>query len=131
MAKILIVDDESDFRMMLGKVLSMEGHQVAFAGNGWEALLVLDSNGIDLCVVDVMMPGMDGPTLLKILRNAAKHKALPVIVVSVLDLGETSNRLGTLQVDGIVKKDQKLIEDLLEKVNIVLGTDHAGGSSDN
>jgi CheY-like chemotaxis protein len=131
MAKILIVDDESDFRVMLGKVLTMEGHQVSFAGNGWEALLVLDGDGIDLCIVDVMMPGMDGPTLLKILRDAAKHKALPVIVVSVLDLGETSHRLGELQVNGIVKKDRKLIEDLLEKVSIVLGTDRAGGSTPN
>jgi len=82
MARILVVDDESDFRMMLGKVLAMEGHQVLFAGNGWEALLVLDGDGVDLCIVDLMMPGMDGTTLLKILRDASRHKALPVIVVS-------------------------------------------------
>ena len=132
MARILIVDDESDFRIMLGKVLSMEGHQVVFAGNGWEALLVLDANGIDLCIVDLMMPGMDGPTLLKILRNATKHTALPIIVVSVLDMGETSSRLGTLRVEGILKKDQKLIEDLLVKIDMVLGKDTAeGGDSIN
>ena|SRR6476469_10959174 len=129
MARILIVDDESDFRIMLGKVLSMGGHQVLFAGNGWEALLVLDGDGVDLCIVDVMMPGMDGPTLLKILRNGAKHRALPVIVVSVLDMGETTNRLGALRVEGIFKKDQKLIEDLLGKVDAVLGTDRAEDSA--
>jgi|SRR5258706_6004546 len=131
MARILIVDDESDFRVMLGKVLSMEGHQILFAGNGWEALLVLDGDGIDLCIVDVMMPGMDGPTLLKILRNASKHKLLPVIVVSVLDMGETTNRLGALRVEGIFKKDQKLVEDLLNKIDMVLGTDRAGDESAN
>jgi CheY-like chemotaxis protein len=129
MARILIVDDESDFRVMLGKVLSMEGHQVLFAGNGWEALLVLDGDGVDLCVVDVMMPGMDGPTLLKIMRDASRHKALPVIVVSVLDMGETTSRLGKLRVEGILKKDQKLIEELLEKIDIVLGKDTAAGDS--
>ena len=131
MARILIVDDESDLRMMLGMVLAMEGHQVLFAGNGWEALLVLDGDGVELCIVDVMMPGMDGPTLLKILRNASKHKLLPVIVVSVLDKGETTNRLGALQGEGILKKDQKLVEDLLEKIDLVLGTDRAGDSSAN
>ena len=132
MARILIVDDESDFRMMLGKVLSMEGHQVLFAGNGWEALLVLDGDGVELCIVDVMMPGMDGPTLLKILRNASRHQALPVIVVSVLDMGETTTRLGQLRVEGILKKDQKLIEDLLVKIDMVLGKDTAaGGDSTN
>ena len=132
MARILIVDDESDFRIMLGKVLSMEGHQVVFAGNGWEALLVLDGDGVDLCIVDVMMPGMDGPTLLRILRNASKHKALPIIVVSVLDMGETTTRLGQLRVEGILKKDQKLIEDLLAKIDMVLGKDTAeGGDSTN
>ena len=131
MARILIVDDESDFRVMLGKILTMEGHQVLFAGNGWEALLVLDGDGIDLCIVDVMMPGMDGPTLLKIMRDASRHKALPVIVVSVLDMGETTNRLGELRVDAILKKDQKLVEDLLGKVDAVLGTDRAGEDSTN
>ncbi|HEV8379514.1 MAG TPA: response regulator [Tepidisphaeraceae bacterium] len=132
MARILIVDDESDFRVMLGKVLAMEGHQVLFAGNGWEALLVLDGDGVDLCIVDVMMPGMDGPTLLRILRDASRHKALPVIVVSVLDMGETTSRLGAVRVEGILKKDQKLIEDLLMKIDLVLGKDSAeGGSSPN
>ena len=131
MARILVVDDESDFRMMLGKVLAMEGHQVLFAGNGWEALLVLDGDGVDLCIVDLMMPGMDGTTLLKILRDASRHKALPVIVVSVLDKGEMSTRLGELRVEGMLKKDQKLIEELLEKIEVVLGRDGAEGSSAN
>ena len=131
MARILVVDDESDFRMMLGKVLAMEGHQVLFAGNGWEALLVLDGDGVDLCIVDLMMPGMDGTTLLKILRDASRHKALPVIVVSVLDKGEMSTRLGELRVEGMLKKDQKLIEELLEKIEVVLGTNGAEGSSAN
>ena len=131
MARILVVDDESDFRMMLGKVLAMEGHQVLFAGNGWEALLVLDGDGVDLCIVDLMMPGMDGTTLLKILRDASRHKALPVIVVSVLDKGEMSTRLGELRVEGMLKKDQKLIEELLERIEVVLGTNGAEGSSAN
>src|SRR5215212_7523771 len=121
MARILIVDDESDFRVMLGKILAMEGHQVLFAGNGWEALLVLDGDGIDLCICDVMMPGMDGPTLLRILRNASKHRALPVIVVSVLDMVETNSRLGALEVDGVFRKGQKLVEDLLEKIENLVG----------
>src|ERR1043165_5930046 len=113
MARILIVDDESDFRVMLGKILTMEGHQVLFAGNGWEALLVLDGDGVDLCIVDVMMPGMDGPTLLRIMRGAAKHKSLPVLMVSVLDNGEISSRLGQLAVEGIFRKGQ--IDDLLKR----------------
>src|SRR5947207_13905794 len=126
MARILIVDDESDFRIMLGKILAMAGHQVLFGSNGWEALLVLDADGIDLCIVDVMMPGMDGPTLLRILRNASKHKHLPVIVVSVLDMGETTSRLAGIGVEGILRKGQRLIEDLLEKVELVLGKGQTG-----
>ena len=126
MARILIVDDESDFRIMLGKILAMEGHRVNFAGNGWEALLVLDADGIDLCIVDVMMPGMDGPTLLRILRGASKHRTLPVLVVSVLDLNETTSRLGSLAVDGRLRKGQRLMEDLLEKVEMLVGKPQAG-----
>jgi CheY-like chemotaxis protein len=121
MARILIVDDESDFRVMLGKMLAMAGHSVFFAGNGWEALLVLDGDGIDLVVMDVMMPGMDGPTLLRILRGASKHRSLPVIVVSVLDTGETTSRLGQVAVDGILRKGQRLMEDLTAKIDALLG----------
>jgi two-component system, OmpR family, response regulator len=120
MARILIVDDESDFRMMLGKVLSMAGHSVSFAANGWEALLVLDGDGIDLIVLDIMMPGMDGPTLLRILRGAAKHRLLPVIVVSVLDLPETASRLGKVEVNGILKKGTQL-EELVAKIDAIVG----------
>ena len=127
MARILIVDDESDFRMMLGKVLAMEGHQVLFGGNGWEALLVLDGDGIDLCIVDVMMPGMDGPTLLRIMRGASKHKLLPVLIVSVLDMHETTSRLGQLSVEGIFKKGK--IDDLLEKIEMLVGKPQAGEES--
>jgi len=126
MARILIVDDESDFRVMLGKVLTMAGHQVVFAGNGWEALLVLDGDGVDLCIVDVMMPGMDGPTLLRIMRGASKHRTMPVIAVSALDMNETSSRLGAIAVDGIIRKGQRLIEDMLEKVEAIVGKGHAG-----
>jgi DNA-binding response OmpR family regulator len=130
MARILIVDDESDFRMMLGKVLAMAGHSVSFAGNGWEALLVLDGDGIDLIVLDIMMPGMDGPTLLRILRGAAKHRLLPVIVVSVLDLPETTSRLGKVEVSGILKKGTQL-EELVAKIDAIVGEGHRDESLPN
>src|SRR6267142_838864 len=88
LARILVIEDDVDTRMGLGKFLSMAGNAVIPAANGWEALLVLDQSDVDLILLDVMMPGMDGPTFLQILRQAKKHKDLAVIVVTALELAD-------------------------------------------
>jgi CheY-like chemotaxis protein len=86
LARILVVEDEVDTRMVLGKFLTVAGHEVIPAANGWEALLVLDTTGVDLILLDVMMPGMDGVTFLQILRQAKKHKDMPVVLVTALEI---------------------------------------------
>src|SRR5258705_9287869 len=87
MPRILIVDDNEDPRMMLGNFLSLAGHETIFAANGWEALLTLEHANVDLILLDLMMPGMDGQTFLRILRQGQKKANLPVAIVTALDYG--------------------------------------------
>ena len=67
---ILLVEDEEGLRALNARGLSSRGYTVLEAGNGVEAIEVLDKHGrVDLVVSDVVMPEMDGPTLLKELRG--------------------------------------------------------------
>ena len=78
---ILLVEDEEGLRALNARGLSSRGYTVLEAGNGVEALEVLDKHGhVDLVVSDVVMPEMDGPTLLKELRR--RDPGVKIIFVS-------------------------------------------------
>ncbi|WP_034475191.1 response regulator transcription factor [Butyrivibrio proteoclasticus] len=82
MDKILIADDETEIRSLLKLYLENEGYAVAEAGDGQEALKVLAGGDISLCLLDVMMPEMDGFHVLKEMR---KNNNIPVIIISARD----------------------------------------------
>jgi two-component system cell cycle sensor histidine kinase/response regulator CckA len=79
---ILLVEDEEGLRALNARGLASRGYSVLQAGNGIEAIEVLEANGgnVDLVVSDVVMPEMDGPALLKELRK--RNSALKIIFVS-------------------------------------------------
>src|SRR5438552_5570974 len=128
LARILVVEDEVDTRMVLGKFLTVAGHEVIPAANGWEALLVLDTTGVDLILLDVMMPGMDGVTFLLILRQAKKHKDMPVVLVTALDIADVARRTRPFGVIEILPKTQRLLDDLMKTVHRVVGHIDAPGA---
>ena len=58
--KVLVVDDEQDIRELLKFYLNKEGYEVIEAADGQEALAIFENEYIDLGIIDVMMPKMDG-----------------------------------------------------------------------
>ena len=80
----LVVDDDKNTRLLLKAVLESEGYTVYAAQNGEDALTVMDQQHIDLVVLDVMMPKMDGYEFTKILREAQNN--LPILMVSAKQL---------------------------------------------
>ncbi|MFT3983691.1 MAG: response regulator transcription factor [Lachnospiraceae bacterium] len=76
---ILIVDDEKEIRELLRLYIEKDGYFVVQAENGLEALKQADSVQIDLAVIDIMMPELDGYQLIKALRERGN---LPIIVLS-------------------------------------------------
>lgn len=80
--KILVVDDEPEIRNFLRLYLENEGYKVVEAGNGNEALNILKEDGISLCLLDVMMPGIDGFHVVKKIREDSN---IPVIILSARD----------------------------------------------
>lgn len=84
MFHILVVDDDRHTRMLMEAILKSENYTVFTAGNGVEALKVMDSEHIDLVVLDIMMPEMDGYELTRLLREADDN--LPILMVSAKQL---------------------------------------------
>lgn len=84
MFQILVVDDDKNTRMLLKAVLEAENYSVFTAENGVDALSVMDENHIDLVVLDVMMPKLDGYEFTKILRESNNN--LPILMVSAKQL---------------------------------------------
>jgi DNA-binding response OmpR family regulator len=81
---ILVVDDDKNTRKLMRAVLEAENYTVSTASNGEEALNTLDREYIDLIVLDVMMPRMDGYTFTETLRQNGND--LPVLMVSAKQL---------------------------------------------
>ena len=84
MFHILVVDDDKNTRLLMEAVLQAEGYTVSCAVNGADALDVMDRQHIDLVVLDIMMPEMDGYEFTKALREADNN--LPILMVSAKQL---------------------------------------------
>ncbi len=80
MFQIIVVEDDKNTRKLMGTVLSQNGYEPVLASNGIEALEIMDHRHIDLIILDIMMPGMDGYELTKILRDSGSN--IPILMVT-------------------------------------------------
>jgi two-component system OmpR family response regulator len=95
MATILVVDDDSHIRDVVQYALERDGHKVITAGDGAAALARVQAGGIDLCVLDILMPELDG---LEVCRRLRTFGQLPVIFLS--SRGEEMDRVVGLELGG-------------------------------
>lgn len=102
--RLLVVDDNKVNRLLLGRGLEQQGHQVAFAENGRQALDMLHEGGFDLVLLDIEMPVMDGYEVMEKLTGDLDLRGIPVIVVSSLE-----------ELDGVVRCIEMGAEDYLTK----------------
>lgn len=99
--KILVVDDERLIRNVIREYLENEKYEVFEAENGFDALRVLETNKVDLIILDIMMPRMDGFETLKEIR---KTKDTPVIMLSAMKEEEDKLNGFNLGVDDYITK---------------------------
>lgn len=110
MKKILVVDDEFELAMSVESILLDEGYEVTRAGDGIEAFEKFKEKDFDLVLSDVMMPRLDGYSLLKKIRSDGKAKT-PVVLMSAAALKKDSEKP-----DSFLKKPFDL-DELLGIVN--------------
>ena len=79
---VLIVDDEPTARTLLRLILVRAGYAVVEATNGFEALARLNETAVDLVLLDVMMPGIDGIEVCEKIRADEKTAVVPVLLLS-------------------------------------------------
>jgi DNA-binding response OmpR family regulator len=102
--RILVVDDNETNRDMLSRRLQHEGYDVCIAANGNAALALLSTQAVDLILLDVMMPDMDGYEMLVRLKTDNTLRDIPVIMISALD-----------EIESVVRCIERGAEDYLPK----------------
>ncbi len=94
--RILVIEDDADTAAYINKALKESGHVVDHAVDGKDGLFMSLENNYDVMVVDRMLPGLDGLSIIKTLRSAKKHT--PVLILSAL--GEVDDRVQGLRSGG-------------------------------
>ena len=111
MFQILVVDDDRNTRLLLRAVLQAENYTVFTAENGEDALQVMDREHIDLVVLDVMMPKMDGYEFTRILRQTDNN--LPILMVSARQMPADKRQGFLVGTDDYITKPIDEVEMLL------------------
>jgi CheY-like chemotaxis protein len=83
--RVLIVDDDETFRLIAREALTSRGMLVTEAANGVQAREKVQEGPLDLILVDIMMPGLDGVALCRELRSLESTKTTPILVVTALN----------------------------------------------
>ncbi|MDD2370911.1 MAG: response regulator transcription factor [Firmicutes bacterium] len=81
--KILVVEDDKDIQELVSEILKSEGYKVLTAGNGLDGYQIYKEEKLDLLILDIMMPKMDGYQLAKLIRK--KDEKLPIIMLTALE----------------------------------------------
>ena len=117
MFRILVVDDDKNTRMLMKAVLEAENYSVSTAENGEEALAVMDVTHVDLVVLDVMMPKMDGYEFTRTLRQSDNN--LPILMVSAKQLPADKKRGFLVGTDDYMTKPID-VEEMLLRIKALL-----------
>jgi CheY-like chemotaxis protein len=120
MAKILVVDDSEDYRIVLAMHLERAGHVVTGLPNGKEALVHVIAQTPDAVVLDLLMPEMDGPSFLEVVRSYLRLHALPVVVLTGLPESPMVEHARFLKVNSILTKGKASLDDIESAVKEAL-----------
>lgn len=103
--KILHVDDDFALRELIRAVFDgIDGFELVTAENGLNALEVFEEFAVDLVLLDLSMPGMDGPEFLRKMRDKEKAKDVPVIFITQFDNVTMQGEYKSLGVIGVLHK---------------------------
>lgn len=120
MKKILIVEDEKPLAEALSLKLEHAGYETARAIDGKQALDLIKDGGIDLVILDLVMPNLDGFGVLTELKNIGNQT--PVIVASNLSQAEDEKKAKELGAKDYFIKSDVSISELVEKVKAIIAS---------
>lgn len=89
---ILLVDDEKDHLTITSRFLESQGYVCLCAERGWDALSLLNEHTVDLILLDLHMPGMDGYCLAENILSHERYRSIPIVAFSCYDLTRFKQR---------------------------------------
>lgn len=132
--RILVVDDEKEILILISKVLSAESHQIITTARGLDAIKIIQSEKLDLVILDAMLPEIHGFDICKQIKEDDNYRHLPVIMISAIYRGwrYAKDLKESYGVDDFIEKPFN-IEELLKTVDKHCNkecTDQPGSSPD-
>ncbi|MEX0896013.1 MAG: response regulator [Patescibacteria group bacterium] len=112
---ILVVEDEQDYRQILTEVLELEGFTVLQAADGQQALDLAQNNDIQLVLLDMLMPKIDGVTFLYHLRNTLHKEHIPALILTNFTEAAFPEKVA-----GFIIKSNTSLDEVVAKVKEVL-----------
>ncbi|MCX7791918.1 MAG: response regulator [Chloroflexaceae bacterium] len=119
--RVLLVEDDGELRNYLQRVLIQHGWEVDTAADGVEALALFDQRAPDLAIVDLMLPRMDGISLIGNIRGRPDGETLPILVVTAKELTPHEHEYLNRSVENILRKGSFRGDDLLRSVRALIG----------
>ena len=116
---ILVIDDSSVTMHFLSELLKGKGYKVLTARNGKQAICTIDNNLVDLILLDLMMPQMNGFEVLQYIKSVHEFESIPVLIVSACCDQESVEKAMNMGASDFFIKPL-IIEDLLAKVDCLL-----------
>lgn len=114
--KILIIEDDKFLSKMLSKTLEAHNYEVILAINGKEGLLKSSAGGIDIILLDIMLPDIDGFDLLETLKSNEATKKIPVVIMSNLGQPEDMQQGRALGAKDYLVKSDLSLDEVVKKV---------------
>ena len=121
--KVLVIDDEEDYRIIISDVLRGEGMDVSLACDGEQGLALLKEHPVDIVLVDWMMPKMDGEKFCRAVRTDNALKNIPILMLTVKQTSDEELEALHFGADDFVVKPFKAPE-LLARVRAALRRNH-------
>jgi DNA-binding response OmpR family regulator len=118
--KILLVEDDHDLGSLLSNYLDLQGFSTTLAMNGEEGLTCFSNSEFDICILDIMMPGMDGFTLAKKIKNA--NPDMPFLFLTAKSQKEDKIKGLKIGADDYICKPFEVDELILRVKNILKRT---------
>lgn len=110
MATIMVIEDITDSANLAKKILNKHGHEACIAANGEEALQFVYGKEIDLILLDLGLPDVDGQTLLGLLRLNYGMEGVPIVVCTAWPPESAKKMAAAYGFDGYISKPYKIAE---------------------
>jgi CheY-like chemotaxis protein len=104
MKKVLIIDDEVGLCVLMSRILERKGYHTIIAHDGLEGLRLLEQQHVDLVLLDIMMPGMNGIEVCSQIRNYPTTAAIPVLLMTAYHSPDTYQKILETGADQILYK---------------------------